>query len=264
MKKTIDIPVKEKIVFESADIVYMHKKGWCNVTNRQLKLSILCERACAPYDTFEKRPLLVWLCGGGFTGMSETAWLPELTYFAKNGYVVASVSYSCEPDTVFPEPEKEVKAAIRYLRAHADDYLIDVNRVVVAGESAGAYLAAFVGLSGEMPDYEEGDYQEYSSKVNAVITWYAPVALKGIPEKRWKRPDLTTLVDHNAPPILMLHGLCDSLVPCKQSELLYEAYQKTVKRADLYLIENADHGALQFIQDETKKIMLDFMNDVLE
>ncbi len=261
MKKIIEASINEVVVQMSTDIVYMQKKGWCNATNRQLKLSIVRERVCFPYDSNEKHPLLVWLCGGGFTSIDEKAWIPELTYFAKKGYVVASVEYSVDQGTVFPEPEKEVKAAIRYLRAHADEYYIDANKVVIGGESAGAYIAAFVGLTGDMPEYEEGDYKEFSSAVKGIITWYTPVKFPKITLNVMNnRPDLRQFIGDNTPPILMMHGLSDSIVSHKQSSLLYDAYVKAGKEADLYLIKDADHGAHQFVQEDIKKIMIDFMN----
>lgn len=261
MKKIIEVNVEEKIVEMATDIVYMQKKGWCNATNRQLKLSIVRERTCFPYDCYDKRPLLIWLCGGGFTSMDENAWIPEMTYFAKHGYVVASIGYTVEYGTLFPEPEKEIKAAIRYLRAHADDYYIDTDKIVIGGESAGAYIAAFVGMTGDKPEFEEGEYRDYSSAVNAFITWYVPVEFNDPTENSpWSRTDLRDLVGEDAPPALIMHGLSDTMVDYKQSELLYEAYQKAGREADLYLIKDADHGANQFIQEDVKKIMLDFMN----
>lgn len=261
MKKIIKVPVKERIVEVATDIVYMQKKGWCNATNRQLKLSLIRERTCFPYDCYDKHPLLIWICGGGFTSVDEDAWIPEMTYFAKKGYVVACLEYSVEPNTLFPTPEKEIKAAIRYLRAHADDYYIDKEKIAIAGESAGAYLAAFVGLTGDDITYEEGEYRNESSSVKAIITWYSPVKLKiKKSESEWNRPDLCQLVTDKTPPILMLHGTNDCIVPNKQSELLYNAYQKAGNEADLYLIEGADHGAHEFAQDEVKQIMVDFLD----
>ena len=84
---------------------------------------------------------------------------------AQAGYVVASIEYRYAPLSKFPLPLEDCKTAIRWLRAHADMYNIDVNRVGILGNSAGGYLSAFVGLTNGMKEFDKGDFLDYSSDV---------------------------------------------------------------------------------------------------
>ena len=92
-------------------------------------------------------------------------WIQQRMRLAEAGYVVASIEYRYAPLSKFPLPLEDCKTAIRWLRAHADLYNIDVNRVGVLGNSAGGYLSAFVGLTNGMKEFDKGDFIDYSSEV---------------------------------------------------------------------------------------------------
>ena len=157
MKKILEVEIKDDILTLASDIVYEQKLDWCNATVRPLKLSLIRPRNYFNYDCSATYPLLVWICGGGFAGVDHNVWVPELVYFAKRDFAVACISYSIKDETRFPERETEVKSAIRYLRAHAGMYNINTDHIVIMGESAGAYLAAFTGLTNKEQEYEKGD-----------------------------------------------------------------------------------------------------------
>ena len=69
--------------------------------------------------------------------VDRSVWLPELMRFAARGYVAASIEYRTSNEAQFPAQLTDVKAAVRYLRAHAEDYSIDPGRIFAMGESAG-------------------------------------------------------------------------------------------------------------------------------
>jgi acetyl esterase/lipase len=215
---------------------------------------------------------MVWLCGGGFTEVDRTVWLPELVWFAKQGYAIASVDYSTTYRTHFPEQAEDVKLAIRFLKAHGADYGIDGDRIVLMGESAGGYLTALCGLTGTRREFDKGGFESYTSEVRGAIPWYPPVRLSAMTTERSQGilphdiaqfTDLTTYVSPEAPPFLILHGSGDSLVPCTQGELLYEALRQAGTDAELVLLEGAEHADTAFMQQEVKQIILDFIRRVL-
>lgn len=89
-----------------------------------------------------KKPLVVYVTGGGFAFAPKQSALNLRTYVAEAGFVVASIQYRTVMDGAnYRDGIADVKSAIRYLRAHADDYGIDPDKVAVWGESAGGYLA---------------------------------------------------------------------------------------------------------------------------
>ena len=113
----------------------------------------------------EPMPLIVFITGGGFIMAPKNNWIQQRMRLAEAGYVVASIEYRYAPLSKFPLPLEDCKTAIRWLRAHADLYNIDVNRVGVLGNSAGGYLSAFVGLTNGMKEFDKGDFLDYSSEV---------------------------------------------------------------------------------------------------
>jgi acetyl esterase/lipase len=106
-----------------------------------------------PARSSQALPLVIYLHGGGWQGGHTRHsgafedWPGVLASIAARGYVVASVEYRLSGEAPFPAAVQDVKAAIRWLRAHAAQYGIDKSRAVVWGGSAGGQLAALVGAS---------------------------------------------------------------------------------------------------------------------
>lgn len=264
MIRTIAIEKEEPLILLADRVVYRQKMYWGNATARQLSLSFLGPRQ-SPKNPLPPQPLLIFLCGGSFQKVDRCAWMPELGWFAKAGYSVASVEYSVLPYTKWPEQITEVKAAIRFLRAHAGEFNILPDKVALMGESAGGYLAALAGLTGETRQWDTGEHLEQSSAVQAVIPWYPPVHTSG-PQPDNIRVDLTGFLDltelpaAGAPPFFILHGTKDATVPCSESQALYEALQRQGVQSDLLLLEGARHSDAHFIQAPVKKEILTFLN----
>jgi acetyl esterase/lipase len=101
-------------------------------------------------------PLIVWIHGGAFLFGSKEGFPvePVPLHFLLEGYAVASINYRLSPEAVFPAQLEDCKAAIRWLRAHADNFGIDPNRIGAWGASAGGNLAALLGTTGEVRDFE--------------------------------------------------------------------------------------------------------------
>lgn len=140
----------------------------------------------------EKAPVIVLVHGGGFMfgdqGMAIIQ--PVISAALANGYAVVSVDYRKSSEVVFPAALADVKAAVRFVRANAEDYGFDDEHIAVWGESAGAYLSLMTALT---PGVEElnGDVTDYagiSSAVNALVSFYAPVEFYTLYEEAGK-PD---------------------------------------------------------------------------
>jgi acetyl esterase/lipase len=257
MKKTITVEKKDPLILLANTIVYSQRPYWCGSTANILSMSFVAPRQFFPYDVRGiKYPVIVFLCGGGFRQMDYGAWMGELAWFAKRGYAVASIQYSTDGGAKFPQQATEVKEAIRFLRTHANDLRINPDKIAIMGESAGAYLAAFTGLTNGRKEYEVGGNLDKDSSVQAVIPWYVPCNMRHSNDF----PDLDTMVDSNAPPFLLLHGSADDLVKVEQSEILYQALEKAGVPVDLYIIEGANHGDVHFAQTEVKEIILSFLD----
>ena len=159
MKKVIQVAVKEPQYVVSTDVAFAQVDAWFGHTVRDLKLDVIY-----PEHT-EKRPCIVWICGGAWLQMSVSAHLAYLCDLAREGFVVASVQYRTSNEAVFPAQLEDVKAAIRYLKAHSERYGIDPERFGVMGESAGGHLTVMTALTGGHKEFDKGDYLEYSSGI---------------------------------------------------------------------------------------------------
>ena len=121
-------------------------------------------------------PLIVWIHGGAFLFGSKEGFPvePVPLHFLLEGYAIASINYRLSPEALFPAQLEDCKAAIRWLRAHADEFGIDPNRIGAWGASAGGNLAALLGTTGEVREFEVGENLDYSSRVQAVCDFYGP------------------------------------------------------------------------------------------
>ena len=259
MKKEIKIDVKDPVIHLSTEIIYNHRVAWANVDYRPLNISLIRPRTYFDYDCLKRFPLLVFISGGGFSEMERNAWIPDLVWFARKGYIVASIVYSVTARTKFPMQIEDVKCAIRYLREHKYEFFIDDSRIVVAGESAGGYLAGLAALSNGDSKYDVGPYLDQSSDVSGAVCIYPTIRM--FPGDN--APELQDLVKEDSVPIMILQGAADTLVdPKTNSEVLYEALEAKGVRNEYLLIDGANHADHHFYQDETKEMVLEFMNSL--
>jgi acetyl esterase/lipase len=240
-------------------------------------------------------PVIVFIHGGAFK-MGDKADGQEsaaLTAVAK-GYAVASVNYRLSGEAIFPAAVNDVKAAIRYLRANASTYYLDANKFVAWGDSAGGYLAAIVGTSGEVTYLEDDSLgnADQSDAVQAVIDWFGPVdfgtmdaefsasgtgpathgaasspesaflgtAVSGAPDLV-KKANPTTYITTDDPAFLIEHGTSDSNVPVEQSKNFAAALAKVLgsDKVTLRLLDGARHGDPAFSASENMTVVFDWL-----
>ena len=131
-------------------------------------------------DSEEKVPLFVLIHGGGFLfGDSQTRQAQFMyRYFRDHGYACASVNYRLAQEEPFPGAVEDVKAAIRFLKANADQYGYDAERVAVWGESAGGYLCTMAGVTTDEDFHgipfigEEERKEPVSADVDVIVNFY--------------------------------------------------------------------------------------------
>ena len=271
MKHKITINPDERAIFLGDNYVYGYRRFWNQAVCSPLYLSLMRPRSFYDYDQKVTRsPVIVWLCGGGWIEMDRKVWLPELAWFAKRGYAIASVDYTVSHTARWPEPMQDIKQAIRWLRVHADEFNLDPGRIAVMGESAGGYLAAITGLVSDSR-YDAGDTLSQSSAVQAVVAWYTPVSPVTLVKEGFNRnmrpvdiekyDDLLDLVGPGVPPFLILHGSGDEGVALSHGENLHNALEKAGNDVEMYIIDGAQHADERFVQPEVKEIILKFVNE---
>lgn len=247
--------------------------------NRTLQMTLLVPCTDKP------KPAIIYYPGGGFLSAAHDRYVEMRMALAEAGFVVASVEYRTVPD-MFPALLVDGKSAVRYLRAHARQFGIDPQRIGVIGDSAGGYLAQMVGVTGDDKEYDQGDYLDQSSDVQAAATIYGISNLMNIGEGYSKEiqdihaskavteallvhgtafasyPGASILSDtakamkaspmghirKGLPPFLIMHGTADALVSPVQSRQLYDALKKADNDVSYVEVEDAGHGDMYWFQ----------------
>ncbi|MCI9859030.1 alpha/beta hydrolase [Microbacterium proteolyticum] len=93
-------------------------------------------------DEGERRPAVIWIHGGAWVSGSSANVDPYLRILASTGYTTIGLNYSLGPEQVYPTAVRQINDALAYIDAHADDLSVDPDRIVLAGDSAGAQLAS--------------------------------------------------------------------------------------------------------------------------
>lgn len=199
-------------------------------------------------DNSDKHPVLIFVHGGGWTGgtaTQSTASLPSgytANYLCdKLGVAVVGVGYRCiGSNGSFAKAKADIEDAVRYVKAHAEEYNLDLTRMGICGESAGAPLSAiiaqedkdiryYIGWNGIYDFVNDGDgrfgqgngygQEEPSAEANSALYHIRPV-----------------------PPItLLLHGTNDNTINYRQSVAFKQAIQNAGGYAKLLLFEGQPH-----------------------
>lgn len=281
MRQILSVKKEQEVLSLIPGIAFSNVSSWYGSTRRDLKMDIIAPKV---REGHKLCPAIVWICGGAYRVVDRSVWLPQMVFFAQRGYVIASIEYRTSNEAQFPDPLIDCKAAVRYLKAHAEAFCIDPNRICAMGESAGGTMASLLGTTKGITDYDKGDYLDESSDVKAVVDFYGLTDLtdgpmnirEDIPE--WalqdflgvkytdsvaRRASAVYYVNAATPPFMIFHGDDDLLVPIKQSETLYYYLQKYGVDSEFYILKGAGHGADEFYQREVLERIITFLNRVL-
>jgi acetyl esterase/lipase len=231
-----------------------------------------------------KKPLVVYITGGGFILDDKSGNLDQRTHVAEQGYVVASIEYrTVKNGATYTDSVADVKSAIRFLRAHADQYDITTSKVAVWGQSAGGYLAAMTGVTNGLKQFEDTGNPDQSSTVQAVVDQFGPSDISkvaadydaavqkadyaagspfaqfvfgpGTPLSVQDDPTAmaaanpATYVTPSSPPFVLLHGSADQLASPSQTLILHNALRAKGVDSTRYVVQGANHGDRTFMGD---------------
>jgi acetyl esterase/lipase len=207
------------------------------------------------------RPVIVHVHGGGWRRGSRREPLPALGpdfygSLAEQGFAVAAADYRLSGEARFPAPLEDVRAAFGWVRDHAAAYGLDADRVFGWGDSAGGHLVLLAALTG--------------TPVRGAVAWFPVTDLLGLPSDvaaaggvpdtgpdsreaqllgapagsvpgLARQASPVTHASAAAPPVLLMHGAADDLVPPAQSVRLAEALRAAGAPVELELVPGATH-----------------------
>jgi alpha-L-fucosidase 2 len=214
-------------------------------------------------------PAAILVHGGGFDeGSRSTNVRPLFEPLAEAGFAWFSIDYRMAPQFHFADASADLASAIRWVKANAAIYRVDVSKIAIIGESAGGFLVNYAGTH-ETPD----------TRIAAVVDFYGPVDYGKLAEARRDHPELFNMatinrhaangggihffgaeqldaaglaklhaispifaVHRGMPPFLAIHGNKDDQVLYRQSQEMCEAMHKVGASCQLITIEGGGHG----------------------
>lgn len=214
-----------------------------------------------------KPPLVLYIPMGGMTSCPKTSapwWLTE------RGFALASMECRVSSEAIAPAQAYDCKAAVRWLRAHAEAYGYRADAIGAWGHSAGGLLAALLGTAGDAPALLAPDAAPgISDRVQAVcdecgaphelafftrpdvkarfsyVTDNLRRYLGGPVEARLelaRRVSPRTYVAKGNPPMLLIHGAADGAVPVEETVAFHDALRAAGVDVTLRVLPGIGHG----------------------
>jgi alpha-L-fucosidase 2 len=227
---------------EQADVIYGAAAG------EELKLDLSLPDGPGPF------PICLHVHGGGFVkGDKQKKFKPLFAALTEAGYAWVSINYRLAPAHKYPGSVEDLETAVRWVKAHAQEYRFDPDRIVLIGESAGGYLVNLVGAQ-----------NKEDTRVAAVVSFYGPADMNAMYQPEQIRPgganyfgvtednqaarkllaeaSPATYVRPGLPPFLLLHGNADNRIRYRQSVDFLDRLKKAGVPSELITIEGGGHG----------------------
>lgn len=199
---------------------------------------------------------IILIHGGGWNGGSRSEFAAYIDSFKKRmpGYAVFNLSYRLvNRGNLFPAQEKDIKTAVDFIAANAEEYHISKDQLVLLGASAGGHLALLQAYKYEEP------------KIRAVIDFFGPTDLTAMYRQPWHplvpyalqmvtgttpdaNPDIykesspINFVKANSTATLIFHGGKDPIVAVSQSKALRNKLEEAGVKHELKIYPDERHG----------------------
>ncbi len=245
----------------AANVTYLTATGY------ESKLDVYHRRGATT-----PQPTVVYFHGGFWAAGTKEGALFSLVPWLEMGWNVVNVEYRLARVAPAPAAVEDALCALRFLAAQARTYNIDVERIVVTGESAGGHLTLSAAMIPESAGLDRqcagntpvpkvaaainwfgitdvADVIDGPHKANLAVTWLGSLPNR---DEIAKRVSPLTYVRRELPPILTIHGDKDPLVPYDHALRLHAALMKAGAPNQLLTVSNGAHG--NFTPEERTRI----------
>ena len=226
------------------DVIYGHKDG--------LAMTFDVFTPAAPNGAG-----VLFMVSGGWvsTWVAPETAVRRFEQLLAKGFTVFAVRHGSSPRYKVPDAAADVERAVRYIKLNASTLGVDPARLGVYGGSAGGHLSLMLGLDPDAGNPQSRDaVLKGPSGVAAVVAWFPPVDLRGWtgPSERFPALDFPSgqapsvspidFVSKDDPPVLLIHGDKDTLVPISHSERMRAALTSAGVTVEFVTIPGGDHG----------------------
>jgi len=232
------------------NITYLTANNW------EAKLDVYQAR-----DATTPSPTLIYFHGGGWVQGSKEASSLTFLPFLNMGWNVVNVEYRLAKVSLAPAAVQDALCALRWVYRNGKEYNVDLNRLVVMGNSAGGHLALTTGMTPASEGLDSLCPGSEELKVAAIINWYGITDVNELlaganvrnfavgwlggmsnREEIAKRVSPLTYVRAGLPPIISIQGDADPIVPYSQNVRLHQALDKAGTSNQLVTIPGGKHG----------------------
>ena len=211
------------------DTFWTYKK----VDGKELKLSVFFPK---DYTEEKKFPTILIFHGGSWRKGDPNMHYADCKYWASRGMLAVSVSYRLKDRDNIEVPRecmKDAKSALRYLRSKAESLKVDVNKMVVAGGSAGGQLAASTAM---IPELNDGAYDlSVSARPQAIILYNPWFKCK-------EELSPTHNIKKDLPPMIIFSGGKDPGIPVEEMQDFHKEMKNAGNQVKLYIGKDGKHG----------------------
>lgn len=231
-------------------------------------------------NSSKPRPVILLIHGGGFISGDKSLKNKQIVKFSKRGFLAASAMYRLSPEHRFPSALEDIKLAVRFLKANADKYHIDPERIIVSGSSAGSYLAVMVGVTGNSTYFSDhGLYTDFDSSVRAVAAQSSPIpdltnpkyaqlskVKRLMPENYTDKKTIlsamspVTYLDVKDPPFFLSHGDEDPVVPVELSREFVLELEKIDHVFEYHEVKGGTHSFTNSAPKQGKVVFSNYLN----
>lgn len=185
----------------------------------------------APREMHGPAPVILFVHGGAWDHGDKQSCAPYAVHFAARGYLCASIEYRLAPGAPFPAAVDDVRAAMVWVRDHADKFGGDAGRIALVGQSAGAHLGMLAAYDTERAPlapacvaelYGPVDLTTPAARRMKAVRRFLGATYRAAPEL-YRRASPVSYVSSTSPPTLLIHGTTDTLVSVRQAEALANA-----------------------------------------
>jgi len=243
-------------------------------------------------------PVVVLIHGGAFKMGNKEMEIENANYLVENGYAAVCINYRLSGEAIFPAQIEDCKTVIRFLRANATKYKLNPDKIATWGSSAGGYLSALLGTSGDVSEFEGAELgnSNFSSKVLVSIDWFGPInfstmdaeatalgfslstnspsspesqlmgaAVSTIPEQITKA-NPTTYISADDAAFFIQVGDNDRNIPYTQSQNFYQNLLPILGESNVSfeLLEGAGHGGSQFTSTSNLEKVIAFLDKYMK
>ena len=205
------------------------------------------------HESKQMLPVVVICPGGGYLWLSDREQRPVAEAFLKQGFQAAVMEYNVQGQNLMYGPMLDLAWGVSQVRAMAEEFYVDPNKICVCGFSAGGHVAGMLGVSWSNPKFFSEKKEQDACRPNGLILCYPVVsageyAHRGSFERLsddtslWDNFSVEKLVNASVPPMFLWHTMEDRDVPVQNSLLLAQSMMNQGISSEIHIFHKGVHG----------------------